>query len=306
MERATGTIGLSFPAQKQFLTKLVVQAMPLQDVPKGTEPFSLFATTTTVGGKQVSVDNAAAATSCLFVDLVPGAYYAFRLIATNPAGSVQGAASAPMLTMPSKPPTCTKSKISHSDSIEIVFPAQGQALTKMKVHASLYKPGVEPWGEGTYGQFNVGHPTSCKSVVVNRLKPGTKYIFRLETENASGGAIGETCEPILTLPSPPPAPAEETKLRTDTQISLKWTPLGQYITQLKLQYAIMSGKQTFQKMEGGKEIELENPRNCNGYLCKDLKPDKSYVFRLIAINATGEAIGEIGGPVKTVGEACSS
>jgi len=64
----------------------------------------------------------------------------------------------------------------------------------------------------------------------------------------------------------------------------------------------MSGKQTFQKLEGGKEIELENPRNCTGYICKGLTPDKSYVFRLIATNASGDAVGEIGGPVKTVGK----
>lgn len=234
-KRSPGTIGLTFPPQKQFLTRLVVQAMPLKDVPKGTAPFSMFATTTAVGGKQVTVENAPSATSCMFHDLMPGSYYAFRLVSTNPHSTTQGIPSAPLLTMPQVPPKLRQSDVASSDCIEIVFPPQGQFLTNMKVHASLYKPGVNPWGEGTYGQFNVGHPTTCKSVVVNRLKPGTKYIFRLETENAAGGAIGETCEPILTLPGQPPAPVEETKLRTDTQLSLKWTALGQYITKLKLQ-----------------------------------------------------------------------
>lgn len=40
-QRAAGVLGISFPAPKQFLTKLVIQAMPLADVPKGTDPFSM-------------------------------------------------------------------------------------------------------------------------------------------------------------------------------------------------------------------------------------------------------------------------
>jgi len=42
-KRAPGVLGISFPPPKQFLTKLVVQAMPLADVPKGVDPFSMYA-----------------------------------------------------------------------------------------------------------------------------------------------------------------------------------------------------------------------------------------------------------------------
>ena len=294
-----GTVGFTFPAQKQFLTKLAIQAMPLSNVPKGTAPFSMYATTTSVGGKQIEVSDPATASSALFAGLKSGSWYVFRLVCTNPAGTTQGKASQPILTIPDAPPKLKAGKL-RPDCIELVFPPQGQFLTLMKVHASLYRPDSQPWGEGTFGQFEVGHPTTCKSVVVNRLKPGTKYIFRLETKNVSGGSTGETCEPILTLPAPPPRPSEDTKARTDTQITLRWSPLGQYLTKLKLQYAIMNGKQTFQKMEGGKEVEVKDPRNAKTYVCKNLIPDKNYVFRLIAVNASGESVGEIGGPVKTV------
>jgi len=203
-----------------------------------------YATTTSVGGKQfvVPASEPKDATGHLLLDLQPGAYYAVRLVCTNPAGSSIGHASKPMLTCPAPPPKPIPNPAARSDSIEIMFAPQGQFLTKMKVHASLFREGAELWKKGTFGTFGVGHPTTCKSVVVNKLKPGTRYVFRLETENASGGGIGPSSEPMLTKPAAPLAPVEDVKKRTDNQIFLKWGPQRQNLTSLILEYAVMNGK----------------------------------------------------------------
>jgi len=58
---------------------------------------------------------------------------------------------------------------------------------------------------------------------------------------------------------------------------------------------------TFEKMEGGKSVELPEPQSASSHLCAGLLPDRNYVFRLRARNASGESVGELGGPVKTIG-----
>lgn len=302
-KRGCGVLGIAFQPPKQFLTKLVIQAMPLADVPKGVDPFSMYATTTTVGGKQFVYPGSQPkdATAHMLQDLTAGAYYAVRLVCTNPAGTTIGRSSKPMLTCPSPPPKAIPNPQARSDSIEIMFKPQGQFLTKMKVHASLYRgEGAGTWKKGTFGSFGVGHPTTCKSVIVNKLKPGTKYIFRIETENASGGSIGPTSDPMLTKPATPLAPVEDVKKRSDKQIFLKWGAQRQNLTKLTLDYAVMNGKATFDKMEGGKSVDLDDPQNVTSHLCAGLLSDRNYVFRLRVRNESGESVGTLGGPVKTV------
>ena len=56
-----------FPAQQQFLTKLVVQTMPLLNVVnRAGDPFAEFATTPEIGGQQVTC--AGEATEAAFAD----------------------------------------------------------------------------------------------------------------------------------------------------------------------------------------------------------------------------------------------
>lgn len=98
-----------------------------------------YATTTTVGGKQFVFPGSDPkdATEHVLQDLAPGAYYAVRLVLTNPAGTTIGRPSKPMLTCPAAPPKPIPNPNARSDSIEIMFAPQGQFLTRMKVHASL-------------------------------------------------------------------------------------------------------------------------------------------------------------------------
>lgn len=303
------TIEVSYNPQKQFLTKLVVQCLPCKSIPGYGGPqqsgnlFEAFATTPTVGGRIVQPDDPIASTAALFENLDPGVQYLFRLVCTNPSGTTYGKVSKPFVTLPATPPAPTFAYAS-AKSVSIKFPAQGNGITKLAIEMAVWC--AEPFADSnkkkgllTDTSKHIGTRTTG---LVRNLHPGRPYVFRLQVTNHAGTVVGPASKPIKTLPKAPAPPREDTSKRTDTTIGLKFAAQGDGVTKLSLQYAILAGKSTFDdiKKNGGKEITLPDAQTLSAYTVKRLTPDKNYVFRLIAHNASGKSTGQIMGPIKTV------
>eukprot|EP00040_Diaphanoeca_grandis_P017993 m.94635 g.94635 ORF g.94635 m.94635 type:complete len:586 (+) comp26741_c0_seq1:139-1896(+) len=297
-----GTIHVKFPAQKQWLTKLVVQCLPCKFITedKKNNPFALF---TSANGYIVQPKDPGTATTAKFDKLPDGGQYIFRLVATNPSGTVYGHHSASIFTLPKVPPA-PEFGYASAKSVSIKFPPQGLGITKLSIEMAVFC--ADPFGPDNKKKGMLTdtskHIVTRTSGLVKNLKPGVQYVFRLVISNPAGSVTGSQSMPIKTLPKKPFAPREETTGRTDSTIQLKWAPLGHEISKLVLQYAVLSGKDTFEnvKKNGGRDITLSNPQDINGYTIKSLKASTNYVMRLIAYNSSGKSTGEICGPIKTV------
>jgi len=300
------SITVRFPPMKQFLTKLVIQCIATKDIPDiktNTKPFAGFKTET---GRIVQFskgDEAVAVQEAKFENLESGASYMFRLVCTNPAGKSNGKASKAFYTLPATPPA-PEFAYASAKSVSIKFPAQGQNITKLGIEMAVWC--ADPFsadnkkkGLLTDSSKSIGIRTTG---LVRNLLPGRPYVFRLVVSNRAGTSTGPSSKPIKTLPRAPAAPREDTSLRTDTAIGLKFDPHGTSITKLTLQYAILAGKVTFENLKenGGRNVTLPNAQELSSYLVKRLTPDKNYVFRLIAHNVSGKSTGQILGPIKTV------
>jgi len=188
--------------------------------------------------------------------------------------------------------------------VSIKFPAQGHGITKLSIEMAVFC--ADPFGDDNTKKGMLTdtskHIVTRTSGLVKNLKSGVQYVFRLVVSNPAGSVVGPQSKPIKTLPKKPHAPREEMTGRTDTTIQLKWNALGHEITKLVLQYAILSGKDTFEnvKKNGGRDIILSNPQEITSYTIKKLEPSTNYVIRLIAYNPSGKSTGEICGPIKTV------
>lgn len=300
-------ITLRFPQQKQFLTKLAIQCLPADtiagydpDLKKCPKPFDAFKPEVgrTVQAKEPTTDE-----TVTFEGLTPGTKYIFRLVATNPAGKTNGKPSKPFYTLPATPPA-PEFAYASAKSVSIKFPAQGQGITKLGIEMAVWCS--DPFGAAnkkkgllTDTSKNIGIRTTG---LVRNLLPGKPYVFRLVVSNRAGTSTGPASLPIKTLPRNPQAPREDTTLRTDTTIGLKFDRQGEAVTKLTLQYAILNGKVTFEDLakNGGRTVTLPDAQELTAYTVKRLTPDKNYVFRLVAHNISGKSTGQILGPIKTV------
>eukprot|EP00041_Stephanoeca_diplocostata_P035157 m.1229055 g.1229055 ORF g.1229055 m.1229055 type:complete len:550 (+) comp24649_c0_seq26:194-1843(+) len=300
------SVTVKFPAQKQCLSKLVVECMPASCIPgfnaskmKG-DPFDHY---TSTAGFIVQPTDPINARTATFEGLAPGQAYFTRLVCTNPSGTTRGKCSEALYTLPQVPPAPLLGYAT-SQSVCIKFPKQGKGITKLSIEMALWC--ADPFGPQNKKRGMLSdegpHIGERSSGLVRNLRPGTPYVFRLITTNAGGNAIGPMSKPIKTIPKPPPAPLEDVTGRKDTEISLKWKPVGQDCIKLQLEYAILSGKGTFNKLKenGGRTITIGNAQEATGYVVKNLKPNTNYIFRLVQFNSSGSANGALLGPIKTV------
>lgn len=301
------SIIVNFPAQKQWLTRLVVQAMPISMIGPGNEnnPFKSFASSNSEC-RIVQPKDPTQATKAKFEKLAPGAGYIFRLVATNPSGTAYGKRSNAIFTLPKVPPA-PEFQYATAKSVSIKFPHQGSAstnITKLSIEMAVFC--ADPFGADNKKKGMLTdtsqHINTRTSGLVKNLKPGIQYVFRLWIYNGAGHVIGPQSHPIKTLPRNPPAPREDPTGRTDTTVKLKWNAFGTEIAKLVLQYAKLNGKSTFEdvKKNGGRDVVLADPQSISEYVVKRLQPSTEYVFRLVAYNSSGKSTGAVCGPIKTV------
>lgn len=305
---------MRFPAQKQFLEKLVVQAFPCRSIPSflktgviDPKVFEGFSTAESVGGRIESPEDPRKGTSVTFKALNEGEPYIFRLVCTNPTGTSYGQpTTTPTYTLPPTPAAPTFGYASVK-TINIKFPPCGSSLrqiSKLGIEMAVWC--ADPFGPENKKKGLLEDKDANIAVrttgLIRSLKAGTSYVFRLVVTNSSGSVTGPASKPMKTLPKAPNPPREEVTGRTDKEVSLKFDKCGHEISKLTLQYAILKGRSTFEdlKKNGGKEVTLANPQEVCAYVVKGLKPDTNYVFRLIAHNSSGKSTGQILGPIKTI------
>lgn len=302
---------VTFPEQEQFITKIRAQAMPMFLVKDPNDPFASFAQPF---GVEVDVKGSdgdpKTANNVVFKNLRPGSKYICRLICTNPAGTVAGRPSNGMWTAPDKAeaPQFLHAK---STSIYIKFPDQGkggtQFITKLTIGvAKVPQDGSDPFdpknkpGEMSDSSLKCGE---LKQARIQKLQPGSQYVFRLITHNSAGSAIGATSQPMLTMPGTPSRLREDSTKRTSSAVAVKFQPHGQHLTALKIQYAKLQGtKSTFEKLmeKDGKSLSIPDPQNATDFTVTGLTGNCKYVFRLVATNPSGTSVGSGLGPITTV------
>lgn len=306
------SLTITFPPQEQFITKIRAQAMPVVLVKDPSNPFASFGppggVTVDVKGTGSGEDAVRQAAECVFAGLRPGTRYICRLLCTNPAGSVAGRISGKYLTAPS-PPTLPTFLHAKANSIFIKFPDQGkggsQEVTKLTIGVARAGP-ADPFDPSNKPGEMSDSSAKCselKQARIQKLHPGSLYVFRLVVHNASGSAIGKCSNPMLTMPGTPSRLREDSTKRTSSSVSVKFQPHGQHLTKLVLQYTKLSGtKASFEQLmkQGGKECEIANPREATEATVEKLAGNSKYVFRLVATNPSGSSIGNVLGPITTV------
>lgn len=309
-KRSISTLRVKFPPQEQFLTKLVVQAMPLLNVEnRAGDAFAEFSPQK--GGKEVTPEGeATTAEYADFDGLMPGMPYVFRLKCTNPAGTTTGKNSKPILTMPAAPPAPTFLHAKAS-SIFIRFPENSrggkQQVSKLTIGVAKAGP-ADPFApKNKPGAMSDASPNAAtlKQARIQKLTPGTLYVFRITVENSAGATVGAISAPMLTAPGPASRLREDSKHRKSDQVMLKFAKHGQHLSHLTIQYAMLSGgakKQTFEQLmkANGKQVPVPDPSTITQFAVTGLEGNKKYVFRLATKNKSGISIGAVFGPVTTV------
>eukprot|EP00039_Didymoeca_costata_P018522 m.333796 g.333796 ORF g.333796 m.333796 type:complete len:599 (+) comp17225_c0_seq1:231-2027(+) len=309
-QRTSSTLGVVFKEQQQFLTKLVVQAVPLLNVVnRQGDPFNEFSTSKEFGGQSITVPGEpTTSTTCFFKNLLPGMPYVFRLVCTNPAGTVVGRNSRPILTVPA-PPKAPVFVGAKPNSIFIRFGDNSrggkQVVNKLTIGVARAGP-ADPFDPANKpGEMSDSSPRagSLKQARIQKLTPGTLYVFRITIANSAGVVHGAISAPMLTSPGTPSRLREDPKHRTDSTVMLKFKKHGQHLSHLTLQYTILTGaKGTFDQLmkKEGKQVGIPDPQNATSFLVKELEGNKKYVFRLASKNKSGISIGTVLGPITTV------
>mmetsp|Transcript_30150 Transcript_30150/g.79171 ORF Transcript_30150/g.79171 Transcript_30150/m.79171 type:complete len:494 (-) Transcript_30150:12-1493(-) len=299
------SILVRFPPQKQYVTKVLAQAMPVLMIKDPANPFASFG----AGGIEIrATGDPASATEARMSGLRSGTAYICRLVLTNPAGTVAGAVSGKMITKCSVPraPTFHTSK---ANSIFIRFESQGKqgAQEVSRLTIGVARAGAKDPFDPTNkpGEMSDGSPRcgELKQARIQKLRAGSMYCFRLVVHNAAGKVIGETSKPMLTAPGPASRLREDSSARKSDSVHLRFEPHYQHLTKLQVQYTKIEGaKATFEQLmkKNGKAAVIDDPQNATDIEIKGLEGNKKYVFRLLSENSSGRNIGPILGPITTV------
>jgi hypothetical protein len=141
-------------------------------------------------------------TSGLVRNLKPGTAYVFRILVTNPAGTVAGPSSKPIKTLPRMPKAPREEVASRSDTqVKLRWDAFGHEITKLALQYAILK------GKDTFTdlkknggrQITLSNPQETGEYTVKNLKPETNYVFRLVASNSSGQSTGEMLGPVKTV-----------------------------------------------------------------------------------------------------------
>jgi len=258
---------LVFPAQQQFLQKLTVQLIDAHAISDAANPFSSFSTSNKEQCFAVDPpDDPKTATSCVIEGLKPGNPYFSRLLLRNPAGATPGTTSKLLVTKPAAP-AAPEHLHAKSNVIYIKFPPQNlggqQHVTKLTIGVARAGPSNPFAAKHKPGEMSDSGPTCAllKQARVQKLTPGSLYVFRLTAHNAAGSTVGEISTPMLTAPATPSRLHEDSRQRTSSEIAVKFEPHKQHLKKLTIQYAVLQGRAKFDDLMKKKWQEYRHTRS---------------------------------------------
>ncbi|EGD76711.1 hypothetical protein PTSG_08062 [Salpingoeca rosetta] len=290
-ERTPESLVITFPEQQQFLEWLSVQLVAVKPSTNLDNPFANFSSSVAENRTYTCKEDPRTASRMLLNGLVPGTKYIARLVVNNPSGTVNGKPSEVLLTPPVAPeaPKVKAVMTKFDAQLHFTFPALGQNLTRLIVQCVEEGDGVVAFEdhERVIEAF-VPSPQIATECVVERLRPGTRFIARLVCTNEAGMALGSVTEPVITHPRAHQL-VEDVTRRTSTQVVFRFDDHGQSLTVLRMLCVRGKGKD----FSNATAVDIPNPQTTTRCIVTKLEPNVLYSFRLYAENESGGQMGPI-------------
>lgn len=178
----TSSADVNFPAQGQYLEKLVIEVM--MDMGTGEPPFTR--------GRAFAAQIATAATAIgvSIANLEAGKRYFARLRSFNPAGSAVGPASEGFVTLPEIIGLGEDHSQRTSHQVVLKFEPIASYLSELSVEYVQVSGDAKPqWNKAE--SKKVPEPTSATTVTVGKLQGSIMYAFRLRGVNPAGVAYSD-------------------------------------------------------------------------------------------------------------------
>ena len=203
--------------------------------------------------------------------LAPSTTYEFRVAATNAHGAVPGEAVS--LTMPPAAPVGLTAAAATSTSVRLTWTDASSDETGF---VAEYRAG----GGSNWSAFGTKAAADATAVTVTGLTSGTTYDFRVFAESANGLSSPSGVARVASGGAPAAASAVTTAPAGSTSVLVTWTDNSTDETGFQVQYRIGSGGWTTGAAVAASVTRVE---------VKGLEPSTTYEFRVVALNANGEA-----------------
>jgi multidrug efflux pump subunit AcrA (membrane-fusion protein) len=223
--------------------------------------------------------------SAVLNGLEPGTPYVFRLVAANKFGTAFGAKQAFTTATAAKPSVTGASADGVGMSTATLSGTVNPNSTDTHYYFEYGK--TDAYGSKTHAlDLGSGSTATQVSAALNGLEPGTPYVFRLVAANKFGTAFGaEATFTTATRPGKPTAstPSASSVLTTTATLSGSVDPAGTD-TKVYFEYGptAASDARTAEQDAGAGQGATQVSATLTG-----LKPDTSYLFRVVAVNRFG-------------------
>ena len=203
--------------------------------------------------------------------LAPSTTYEFRVAATNAHGAVPGEAVS--LTMPPAAPVGLTAAAATSTSVRLTW-------TDASSDETGFVAEYRAAGGSNWSAFGTKAAADATALTVTGLTSGTTYDFRVFAESANGLSSPSGVARVASSGAPAAASAVTTAPAGSTAVLVTWTDNSTDETGFQVQYRIGSGGWTTGAAVAASVTRVE---------VKGLEPSTTYEFRVVALNANGEA-----------------
>eukprot|EP01147_Barroeca_monosierra_P006168 gene6168-9210_t len=300
-KRTAETAFFIFPAQQQFIDKLIIQLVAINDSSDLSNPFSGFSTSVEQNRSFSCTTNPRTTTQMTVKGLMPGTKYVARLVITNPSGTAAGKPADMFMTLPRAPPapTVVPKLVDGDCQLEVSFPEHGQHLTRLVVQCiEDSEPDSSFDDHEKVIEAVVMNPETSTSRAVERMRPGTRYKVRLFAKNSAGQVSGVVSSSSLTYPRAHQL-IENISERTSTTIGFVFDNHDQELTRLSILFIPNKSKDPNKDFVDAICHDIPDPQSARRCKVCNLKPDVTYSFRLRAENHSGFQDGPIS-QIKTI------
>ncbi len=203
--------------------------------------------------------------------LAPSTKHEFRVAATNAHGAVPGEAVS--LTMPPAAPVGLTAAAATSTSVRLTW-------TDASSDETGFVAEYRAAGGSNWSAFGTKAVADATALTVTGLTSGTTYDFRVFAESANGLSSPSGVARVASSGAPAAASAVTTAPAGSTSVLVTWTDNSTDETGFQVQYRIGSGGWTTGAAVAASVTRVE---------VKGLEPSTTYEFRVVALNANGEA-----------------